>query len=232
MLIHEDKMLESAAMEGELCIAVPVSVFVPHSDGECRITAYENVWEICMEHEAEYGSDILGETSVKELFSKIAPVADGMGYEADEKESRVILEYRISSPNEDISGFSGNARIIHDTAEVEGLECHLLHSPCPDPEDECDVCAVVIRDNTVVSCAGVNDISDDDAVEIFVETAKDYRGCGYGKATVSALVRHLTNMNYTVAYNCAETNKASSAIAEKLGMTLVGKRLSVVCYAK
>ena len=232
MLIHEDKLLEDAAMKGELCIAVPVSVYLPANDDACVITAYGNVWKICMEHEAKYGCDILCESSVKELYSKISPIADEMGYEADEKESRVIEEYRISSVNEDILRHSAQAVIIHDPSDAEGFECHLLHPPCPDPEDECDVCAVVVRDGVIVSCAGVNDIADDDAVEIFVETAKDHRGLGYGKSTVSSLIRHLTNNGYAVAYNCAESNKRSSAIAEKLGMTLTGKRMSVVCYAK
>ncbi|MBE6707724.1 MAG: GNAT family N-acetyltransferase [Ruminococcaceae bacterium] len=232
MLVHEDKILEDAAMGGELCIAVPVSVYIPLPNGEWEITAYENVWEICMEHEAKYGEDILSDSSVKELFSKISPVADKMGYTADEKESRVIREYRVSSLNEDILNYSDMAQIVRDESEIRGLECPLLHPPCPDPEDECDVCAVVVRDGVIVSCAGVNDISDDDAVEIFVETAKAYRGKGYGKAAVATLVRHLTNSGYAVAYNCADTNKSSSAIAEKLNMTLAGKRLSIVCFAK
>ena len=83
-----------------------------------------------------------------------------------------------------------------------------------------------------MALAGINDIADDDAVEIFVETAKEYRRKGYGTAVVATLVRHLTKLGYSVAYNCAESNRASSAIAEKLGMTLKGRRLSVVCYGK
>ncbi len=231
MLIHEDYELEAAAMRGELCIAVPVSVYKPVS-GECEITAYRNAWDICKTYEEKYGDGILSESAVCELFSLVAPVADSMGYAADAKESRVIREYRISEVTPNIAEFADTAEIVKDAAEVEGFECPLLHAPDPDPDDDEDVCAVVIHDGKIVSLAGINDIADDDAVEIFVETAKEYRGHGYGTASVGGLVRHLTNIGYTVAYNCAETNTASSAIAEKLGMTLAGRRFSIVCYGK
>lgn len=231
MLVHEDPVLEKAAMEGELCIAVPVSVYKPEC-GECVITAYENVWDICDAHEKKYGDDILSEESVKGLFAAVAPVAEGMGYSADVKESRIIREYRARGERLPSFDCDENVVTVGDTAEVEGLECLLLHDPEPDPDDEEDVCTVIIKDGRIVALAGINDIADDDSVEIFVETAKDFRGRGYGTAVTAALVNHLARIGYNTAFNCAESNKASSAIAEKLGMTLEGRRYSLVCYGK
>lgn len=231
MLICEDPTLESAAMRGELCIAVPVSVYQP-TEGECEITAYGNVWDMCAEFEKMHREDIFSANAVEELIAMVTPVADSMGYEADPRESRVIREYRVSHAAPCLCEYADKAEIIGDPAELAEYECPLLHEPDPDPDDDEEVCAVVIRDGKIVALAGINDIADDDAVEIFVETAKEYRQKGYGTAVVAALVRHLTKIGYSVAYNCADTNTASSAIAEKLGMVLKGKRLSVVCYGK
>lgn len=230
MLIHEDHELESAAMSGDFDVIVPVSVFVPEI-GEHEIVAYNCVWDICEKYERDNRSDILNRGAIEKLFSEVAPAASQMGYSIDSKGSRVILEHRIKEPTAAIIEEAAGALIIRSAVEINGLVCPLLHHPEPDEYDETDVCAVVVKDGVICACAGVNDLADDDACEIFVETAAEYCGKGYGTAAVAALVLHLCGQGCEVAYNCAENNLASSAIARKLGMTLIGRRLSMICYA-
>ena len=231
MLIHEDSELETAAMCGDFDVIVPVSIYLPCGEGEPEITAYRNVWDICRKYETENFSDILDGPALGGLLCELAPVVREMGYDIDLKGSKIILEYRAERVTSAIEKYAGGADIVETGMELEGLECPLIHRPEPDGLDETDVCAVVVKSGEICACAGVNDLSDDDLYEIFVETAVPYRGHGYGTAAVAALARRLIDIGCTVGYRCAETNRASLRIAEKLGMTYTGKRFSVICYA-
>ena len=71
----------------------------------------------------------------------------------------------------------------------------------------------------------------DDTYEIYVETAKAYRGRGFATAAVAALSEYLIGRGCVVGYKCGEDNEASAAVAEKLGMKLDGCRFDMVCYA-
>lgn len=230
MLIHENRELESAAMSGDFDIIVPVSVYLPENGGEAQITAYDIVWEIC-ERYAERGKDLLFSAETRNsLCDELTPIVEEIGYDIDRRGSRVILEYRFDEcdlPEED----DGGAVIVGSAKEIEGIPCRVLHRPDPDPDDPTDACAVVICDGAICAVAGVNDYADDEAVEIYAETAKKYRGRGFGTAAVRTLAAYLHRQGCIVAYNCAETNRASSKIAERLSMTLVGRRYSVICYA-
>lgn len=231
MLLHEELEIEEAALEGGLCICVPVSVWLEEGMCEAEITAYGNVWDICEEYEKNFADDLFCAAAKDFLVGKIAPIVKNYGYEADVKSFGTVLEYRIAELNEKIGKYSVGATVIRSADEVKDYPCSLLHKPDPDDEEEAYACAVVICDGAVVALAGVNDFFTDDTHEIFVETAKEYRGRGFGTAAVAALTEHLTGIGLTVGYKCKEDNKASCAIAEKLGMTLSGKRLDLVCYA-
>jgi len=228
MLIHEDPEFEAAATSGDFDIIVPVSIFVPENGDEPVFTAYNVVWDICEQYEKDHPDDLLNADAIRKLCREVVPIVNDMGYSVDLKGSRLIHDYRISGVNEQIERYAAKAEIITSETEIDGLECPLLHAPRP---DEDDVCAVVIENGVVCACAAINDFSDDDSVEINVETAVNYRGRGFGTAATAALVRYLINSGETVAYNCAESNKASSGIAEKLGMTLLGKHFNIICYA-
>lgn len=230
MLIHEDWELERAAVSGDFDVIVPVSVYLPEDGGEAQITAYDAVWDICKRYEEREHGGLLTDEARRRLCDELEPTVRRLGYDIDRKGSRVILEYRLDGC-EPSAEADGGAVIIHSKREVAGIPCLVLHRPEPDPADETDICAVVMCDGAICTVAGVNDYADDDAVEIYVETAKKYRGRGFGTAAVRALAAHLCGQGCSVAYNCAETNRASSGIAERLSMTLVGRRYSIICYA-
>ena len=232
MLLHEELEIEEAALEGGLCICVPVSVWLEEGQSEAEITAYGNVWDICEEYEKYFSDDLFGVAAKGFLMEKIAPIVKNLGYEIDVKSFGAILEYKIAETNETVEKYSGGAMIVRSADEVKDYACPLLHKPDPDDENEAYACAVVICDGAVVAIAGVNDFFTDDTHEIFVETAKDYRGRDFGTAAVAKLTEHLTGLGLTVGYKCGEGNAASAAIAEKLGMTLSGRRMDLVCYAE
>lgn len=231
MLIHEDIELERAILEDKFCVCVPVSVWLEEGNTEPEITAYNCVWDICSEYEKRFGGDPFCGDATDLLCGKIAPVMRAYGYELDSKESRVNREYRITETDEKIADIAKTAMLVRSAEQIAGIPCLCLHDPDPDYEDEAYACAVVICDGAICAVAGVNDLFTDDTHEIFVETAKEYRGRGFATAAVAALTKHLTGLGYTVGYKCGEDNKASVAVAEKVGMPLAGRRYDLLCYA-
>ena len=217
-------------MDGELCICVPVSLWLPEN-GELEITAYKNVWDICEEYEAAHGFDPFEADALEELCNKVEPVASDMGYTMDRKGNRTVLEFSLSEMNDIVKTNAENAIVIQSYKDVSDHPCLCLHKP-ETAEDGFDACAVVVCDNAVCAVAGINDFSDDDSYEIYVETTKDYRGRGYASAAVSALAEYLISKGCTISYKCGSDNAASIAVAKKLGMKLDGCRFDAVCYAE
>lgn len=231
MIVHEDRELEIAALDGGLCLCVPVSVYLPNGSDKVVITSYTDTWGICEEYEKRFGENPFSQEGLSFLEEKVAPVIAKYGYSCDSAEHRVIYEYTVGTVTEEMKKHDG-AVIIRSPEEIPKLPCLCLHKPEADADDEFGVCAVVIADGAVCSVAGVNDMFTDDTVEIFVETAKKYRRRGFGTAAVAALSMYLTERGHTVGYKCGADNIASAGIAERLGMTLSGKRFDMVCYAE
>ena len=231
MILHEDPQLEEAAVDGGLCVCVPFSVWLGSGCREPEITAYNNVWDIAVEYERLYGDDPFSADAVSWITHKVRPIAEEMGYTLDEKESGVVREYRLSEVTPEIKTLAEKARLVYTDKDIEGMICLCLHKPETDG-DEDEPCAIVECDGAICAVAGLNDYFTDDTCEIYVETAKDYRGRGFGTAAVAALSEHILSRGETVGYKCGNGNKESAAIAEKIGMTLDGCRLDLVCYSK
>ena len=77
------------------------------------------------------------------------------------------------------------------------------------PPGSVDVAFAVVKGDTALSVASVNDFSDDGSVEINVETAPSERGQGYGSAVTYALCRYLLSLGERVSFRCRSTNAAS-----------------------
>lgn len=232
MIVHEDCELESAALGGELCLCVPVSVYLAADSDKAVITSYENVWDICTEYEEKYGDAPFSDEGLLFLENRVAPEIGKCGYLCDRKEHRVINEYMAAAVTKEMRKCSETAVIINSPEEIPELPCLCLHKPEVTSDDDYGVCAVVISDGFVCSVAGVNDMFTDDTAEIYVETAKGFRGRGFGKAAAASLAKYLIERGCVVGYKCAADNTASVCIAEKLGMTYTGKRFDMVCYAE
>ena len=148
MLLHEDIEMEEAALDGMLCICVPVSVWVPADGREPEITTYRNVWDICREYEKKFGGELFSKSALDWLRNSVEPVAKSMGYTPDRNESRVVREYRIAESNDRIKAYDKNAKLIRNADEVKDMECLCLHKP-ETGEEDWDACAVVICDGKI-----------------------------------------------------------------------------------
>ena len=92
-----------------------------------------------------------------------------------------------------------------------------------------------VVDNKIVAVANTGEPIDGDTareVEIGVDTAEEYRRCGYGKACISALVGELSRLGHTAIYECASGNTASMRLAEGLGGTVIYKKYYVVGFGE
>ena len=120
-------------------------------------------------------------------------------------------------------------QIISSNDELEIL-CENTGCSIELEDDGEDILFAVVENGIILSYAGMNDLHyDDGSVEISVETAPDKRRQGYGIACVAALTSHLLVKGKTVRYKCSLFNKPSSALAEKCGFSLEGKRYSYIC---
>ncbi len=231
MLCFEEAELEEFVLSGESDVAVPIEIY-RSSGGECRFTVYRAVESVARELILRFAAEPFSEISVSEFSKKLTPIVNDWGFKLDGRALGVTVEYSRSSADDILRSYiTGRCRVIHSRDELDGIRSVLLHKPDPDPEDEFDIAAVVIEDGCVVAEASVNDYSDEeDALEINVECAPRYRGLGYGSECAAALTAALIEKNIKVNYKCRAENMSSRRIAEKLGFTKEGERLSFVCY--
>lgn len=224
----EDRELEEFVMRGESCIAVPIEVFVP-KDGECIVTVYSSFENIAKEFAERFQNEPLSEDAeafIKEKFS--APMEEA-GYKYDERFCHRIIHFAADSSTELCQSEIKTVKISTND-EFERYYNYATRDVEFDDEDELDVCFAVVEDGKILSFAAVNDISDDESIEINVETAVESRGKGYATAEVAALTEYLISKGEKVSYKCRATNIASCRVAEKAGLERTGESYSFVCY--
>lgn len=145
---------------------------------------------------------------------------------------RKYNRYSYSLKREDYTGAnktSANAKVIVlDSTSMESLEYEnaemakewaCIHERETLPSIA--LAAVVVVDNAIVSCSGV-DCYYDNKVEIGIQTRRGFRGKGYGITAVNALVRALFDYGIDeIGWHCVSTNRGSRSIAEKLGFNKI-----------
>ena len=90
---------------------------------------------------------------------------------------------------------------------------------------------VVIRDNSVVSIAAVNQHGRGlNMLEITVETALSYRQNGYASSAAAALCKYLIGKGKSVAYVCSRYNRNSIQTAKKVGFEYTGRFYAYTAY--
>ena len=225
----EDRELEKFVMQGESCIAVPIEVFVP-KDGECVVTVYSAFENIARKFAEKFKNDPLcedAEAFIKEKFSALMKEA---GYEYDGRFCHRIIHFAADSSTKLCQSEIKPVK-ISTNYEFERYYNYATRDVEFDDEDELDVCFAVVEDGKILSFAAVNDISDDESLEINVETSVESRGKGYATAAVAALTEYLISKGEKVSYKCRVTNSASCRVAEKAGLEKIGESYSFVCYA-
>lgn len=87
-----------------------------------------------------------------------------------------------------------------------------------DARFEKDGAGYFIHNGNVIVSWSLSDCSFDKEITIGIHTDERYRKNGFGKAVVSAVVKDCFNKGYEkINWLCADTNKGSIALAEKLG---------------
>ena len=229
MTVAENPKLEKSVLKGISCIAVPVEVFVPQN-GEPVVTTYSVSMDAAIRWEDRFKGDLLSFEAIDCLKREFATIAENIGYRYFESENEFMLEYDLSPdmhvtncPEEiKVHKISSNA-VLSRLCEASGCDIEIA-------DDGEDVLFAVVEDGKLSAYAGMNDVTyEDGSVEISVETAPDSRRKGFGMACVTALSNYLLGKGVTVRYKCSKENAASSALAEKCGFRLNGKRFSFVC---
>lgn len=228
MVKAESKELEKEIVNGFSCIGVPVEAFVPE-EGEPLIVSYSFCMDIAREWEGLYGSEILSAESVEWLDNALRDDMKRLRYVRYPNENELMLEY-IASPGMHMPKLEIQHKVhkIYSNAVLARL-CESSGCDIEIADDGEDAVFAIVENGIILAYAGMNDLTyEDGSVEISVETAPDCRRKGYGAAVVYELTRHLLDKGICVRYKCSAENTASSALAEKCGYRLEGKRLSMV----
>lgn len=229
MIRYEDLSVEQAALSGKTYIAIPFEIY-EGAAGEVSLTAYGACKDVAEGFWASYGDSPFQKEGLEWVSQRIAAFMAKYGYQYDPQASRKILEFSTCGYGVQIP--DRNEAIVMKTRD-EWMQYENETDAEPDfANGEKGVAFAVIRNKRIVSCACTNDaFYADDAAEIHVETALQYRGRGFGYMCTAALTEFLCAQGYRVWYKCYEENYASASLARKCGIRLHGKRVSFVCFA-
>lgn len=231
MLKFENPELEKSVLSHESCIAVPFEAFQTPS-GEISVLTYSFCEKPAREYLEKFTGDIFSNSSVEWLNSAFGKVMDKAGYEHYSHEGEMMLEYVLTDTESLCRKGRREAEMISSNSDLQAL-CENTGCSIEINDDGEDVLFAVIEDGKILSYAGINDISyGDGSVEISVETSPDRRREGLGFSCVSCLSEHLLKKGKSIRYKCSLFNKPSSALAEKCGFSLEGKRYSYICGLK
>ena len=208
-------------------VAVPLEIVF--SENAVEIQYYPSAKPIVDEFLEKFGA------SVDSLFSADAvswanksfgDFLEPYGFELSPDSESVYLNYTIGKSNGDAPDFVrriiGNESYndLTDT-DIGGLADagYIIYA------------AVVGDDIVALANTGVPITADTEhEVEIGVDTAKEHRRQGYGRACITALVNELSKMGYTAIYECAENNSASVGLIKSLGGELVFRKFYIVGF--
>ena len=226
MIIYEDRELEAMVLAGNSSIAVPFEIFVPET-GEAQITTYSCFGKVAEKFEKMFAEDLLSADALNWLDCKIYADVKMFGYEHCIEDIHFMSEYSLSDVSKLRKNETSEVVLVNSENELAQYDLSLIEGLVIDDE-----CAVIVKDNKLVSIACANDVSfEDGSIELFVETDGDYRNKGYGAATVSTLSEKYLEKGIIVRYKCAKNNHASIRLAEKCGFEKNGERYSYVCFA-
>ncbi len=210
-----DKEGEDFVNENAWDVMIPVSY--TKIDGALTVEYYPEVREEIQCFFREHEDDPFSDGALSRLFSLLGEYFERKGYEDDRFRDRWGYVYR------------GVA-----TASATGAE-PLLSADEEDNNTTYDIEASlddgrlvygVKADGRVVSVAVTHTAPDEaagDTVEVGVETAPGFRGRGYATLALSALSQELFRRGFLTEYRCQRYNGASRKVAERAGLSEVGK---------
>lgn len=195
------------------------------------ITVYSACSDIAQYYRSALKQNPFEKSLMAQVSRRIETFMKNVGYTYNAEVSQTILEYTAGKEWQMSKIEIDNVTVIKTLDEW--IQYRNETNAEPDfSDDGCNAAFVIVKNDTIVSCACTNDaFYADDAIEIYVETASGYQNRGYAASCTAGLVSYFWQKGISVWYKCYENNSASAAVAERCGLKLKGKRVSFVCYA-
>lgn len=229
-ITEEDKEFEEFIMSGAADIAVPLEI-TARADGY-ELTVYSRFAPIAEEFACLFENDPFSPEAIAFLKDKLEPEMKKAGYEFSEKDSPLVFRFIAEKESlRPVPGIDGQIVKISTNCEFEKYYNNATRDIELDDDDENDVCFAVVKDECIMSFAGVNDILDDGCLDINVESAVGARGKNFATAAVVSLAEYLLDRGERICYRCRKTNVPSRRVAEKAGFIKESVTYSFVCYA-
>lgn len=210
--------------ENEYGMYIPLSAF--EQDGVRTVNALPEAEDAARWLDSLAPSALQDPAVREKLDGMLRPIAEETGYEPDDG---YCLGYSIlytAEPGQNVN----ESAIRSDTRRVyanERMEC-LTETKLDENAENCTIFGTV-RDGKVLSFANLNS-DDGEVVEIGVETAEGEDGKGYASSNVAAITAYFLEKGRRVFYETEASNKASAAVAEKVGMTPRAVEYHYVCF--
>lgn len=228
-IIEEDREFEEYIMNGGGCIAVPLEV--TERGGEYAVTVYSRFRDVAEEFSDTFEGDAFSEKAKSFLRLKLAEPMKEAGYEYSEMNSSTVVRFLAEKKKlSAVPEVDGEIVMITSNEQFEKYFNNATRDIELDDDDENDVCFAIVKDECILSFAGVNDITDDGCLDINVETSVEARGKSYAAAVVISLANYLLDRGEQVCYRCRSTNAPSIRVAEKSGFIRDSLTYSFVCY--
>lgn len=229
-IVEEDKDFEEFIMNGNGCIAVPFEI--KEKGGEYTITVYSRFRDVAEEFIRKFENEPFSDKAKLFICQNLEKEMKAAGYVYSPKNSVEIFGYSANKEGLNRSAhLNAKPTLISTNKDFEKYYNNATRDIELDDDDENDVCFAIIENECILSFAGVNDITNDGALDINVETAAEWRKKGYATAVVVSLAEYLLNKGEQVSYSCRCTNTASIKVAEKAGFIKQSVTYSFVCYS-
>ncbi len=160
----------------------------------------------------------LSPTALAALDARLAPFLSAHGYTSDRGNANVCRIFRAA-----FADFSPKTPVLSTVLLKLGDNYQNLTTiDLLDALSRGCVAYGYIKDGCILSLAITHTAPKGGTVELTLETARGYRGRGYGKAALAALTAHLTAQGLSVIYRTRENNTPSVRAALSLGFRAAG----------
>ena len=234
MIQYEDEELEKQGMSCDGCIAVPVEIYIPSDGAEPVLTIYHGAKKAAKSIITKFGDCLDSAKAAEYIKRSIKPFAENIGIASENLHIVTVDEFVIRAVSDGVKEL-----ILDGCLEISSSDVYNMYRDVVSygevvynfTGDPIDSVYIHTDGNDIVAIASVNDLDCNSSVcEICVETAPDYRRQGLASSCCAALISHLIDAGYAVAYKCRRENIESMRLQKRLGFTHSGTRVSCICY--
>lgn len=225
MIVYEDEELERAFLENELPVAAMLSAR-READGALSVCVMRCAADCAEEYISRFARDPMSPQAIDFLTDRAAEFFEDHGCDFDPEEVDTLREFVPDEGARAPTLTDGATLSVCDASELSRYE-NLLDADLGE-----GICAAVTVGSQLVCAAGINDFSDSDECEIYVECAGDFRRRGYARCAVLALCERLMSHGDAVIYKTYSSNHASVALARSCGFAERAESLFLVGYSR